>query len=262
MSKHARRKSSRLVRMGTPLVGATFVAGSALAAASSQPTVPVASVSGDTTTDLPVIQDLRGDAADDSARGSDRSGADAATDGTDAAPTTDTPSTPAPTPQPTLVVTPATPAPSAPAFPPIEGCDSTIPDSDVANGELGDEHLCSIGEGHLLRPDAAAAFRALAAEYTAETGDSLTSCVTDSYRSYDQQVDLKERKPYLAARPGTSNHGWGLAIDLACGADSYSSDLYGWLEDNGDEFGWENPDWAQQDGSKPEPWHWEFTLIS
>jgi hypothetical protein len=27
-------------------------------------------------------------------------------------------------------------------------------------------------------------------------------------------------------------------------------------------FGWRQPAWAQQGGSKQEPWHWEFGHIS
>jgi LAS superfamily LD-carboxypeptidase LdcB len=118
--------------------------------------------------------------------------------------------------------------------------------------------LCDVGDGHLLRPDAAAAFLALAEEYESSTGESLVSCVGNTYRSYEQQVSLFQEKPNLAARPGTSEHGWGLAIDFECGADSYGSSFYAWLSDHGGEFGWVNPPWAQQGGSRPEPWHWEF----
>lgn len=39
--------------------------------------------------------------------------------------------------------------------------------------------------------------------------------ITDGGRSYSQQVDLKRRKPYLAATPGKSRHEVGLAVDVA-----------------------------------------------
>ncbi|WP_233552892.1 M15 family metallopeptidase, partial [Jiangella rhizosphaerae] len=175
--------------------------------------------------------------------------------------------TAAPSPSVTAAPPPAAPAPAAtPAptpsptgFPPVPGCDATIPGDDVANGELGDEHLCGIGSGQQLRPDAAASFLALDAFYRAETGEGLIECVTDSYRSYEAQVDVAQRKPGLAAVPGTSEHGWGLAVDVGCGANSFDGALYAWLDDNADDFGWENPDWARPGGSTPEPWHWEFT---
>ncbi|PZF83182.1 hypothetical protein C1I92_13790 [Jiangella anatolica] len=172
--------------------------------------------------------------------------------------------TTAPSPSPTAApVTPTpTPTPSPTGFPPVAGCDATLPGDDVANGELGDEHLCAIGSGQRLRPDAAASFVALDAFYRAETGEGLIECVTDSYRSYEAQVDVADRKPGLAAEPGTSEHGWGLAVDVGCGANSFDGALYDWLDDNADEFGWENPDWARPGGSTPEPWHWEFTPAS
>ena len=267
-SRHARRKASRLLRVGTPLFGATLVAGAAFATvgAGSGPGSPSAG-SADVSTDtgeIPAVGDLRELSLDDTARDAERDAPDvpeaepspAAT----AAPTPVESPAPSPTTTPNRLVTPTTtPTPEVAAIPPVPGCDATVPDEgDIANGRLGDDHLCDIGSGHELRPDAAAAFLALDAAYQADTGDGLLECVTDSYRSYDEQVELKARKPYLAAQPGTSNHGWGLALDLACGADSYGSDVYAWLDDNGDELGWGNPDWARAGGSKPEPWHWEF----
>lgn len=142
-------------------------------------------------------------------------------------------------------------------IPPVPGCDATVPEeSEIANGKLDGEHLCPIGSGHRLRPDAAAAFLALDAAYKEETGSHI--CVTDSYRTLDQQVDLKQRKPRLAARPGTSNHGWGTALDLSCGAQSFDGAAHRWLVENAADYGWHNPGWARPNGSKPEPWHWEY----
>jgi len=126
----------------------------------------------------------------------------------------------------------------------------------VANGQLDGAQLCPIGNGHKLRPDAAAAFLALDAAYHNATDERL--CVTDSYRSLGAQIALRARKPGLAARPGTSEHGWGLALDIGCGVNTYEGDAHQWLVDHAGAYGWVNPGWAQADGSKPEPWHWEF----
>jgi hypothetical protein len=83
-----------------------------------------------------------------------------------------------------------------------------VPDEGtVSNGGLGEEHLCPVGGGHLLRPDAAAAYLALSESYEEARGSA--PCLTDSYRSLATQQDLAARKPGLAARPGTSEHGWG-----------------------------------------------------
>jgi hypothetical protein len=109
---------------------------------------------------------------------------------------------------------------------------------------------------HFLRGDAAAAFDRMSRDYAGTFGKPI--CVTDSYRSYAQQVALKALKPVLAATPGTSNHGWGQAVDLCDGVNSFNSVTHQWMRANAPRFGWYLPSWAQQGGSKPEPWHWEF----
>jgi hypothetical protein len=104
---------------------------------------------------------------------------------------------------------------------------------------------------HLFRPDAAADFDRLNAAFTAAFGKPLG--VTDSYRSYGAQVDVKGRKPGLAAKPGTSNHGWGLAADVVL--TGFGDPRYAWLQANGARYGWISPDWAKANGSRPEFWH-------
>ena len=132
------------------------------------------------------------------------------------------------------------------------------------NGLIPPSLLCPLwgAGGHILRADAAAAYSAMSKAFAAETGSPL--CITDSYRSLELQIDLKLRKPVLAARPGTSEHGWGKAVDFcdwrggARASLDFSSATYAWLSANGPRFGWYNPSWARQGGSKPEPWHWEY----
>lgn len=125
------------------------------------------------------------------------------------------------------------------------------------NGFIPPAALCGIGLGsHALRCDAAAAFQALSAAFGATFGRQL--CVTDSYRTFDAQLRLYALKPALAAVPGTSNHGWGLAVDLCGGAESFGTAEYAWLARSAPAFGWANPAWARPDRGRPEPWHWEF----
>ncbi|WP_162616453.1 M15 family metallopeptidase [Xylanimonas allomyrinae] len=50
-----------------------------------------------------------------------------------------------------------------------------------------------------------------------------------------------------------------MAVDLGGNVAGFGSDGYRWLAANAGAFGWENPDWARPGGSKPEPWHWEYT---
>src|SRR3712207_2611655 len=90
------------------------------------------------------------------------------------------------------------------------------------NGLIPPSALCEIGVGsHRLRCDAAAAWKAMSAAFAADNGSPI--CITDSYRTYAGQVRLYGQKPALAAVPGTSNHGWGLAVDLCGGIERFGT---------------------------------------
>ena len=130
--------------------------------------------------------------------------------------------------------------------------------SGYANGFLPSSALCPLWDapGHRLSTAAAAAFNRMTKAYAASHGRGL--CVTDSYRTYSEQVSVYHRKPGLAATPGTSQHGWGKAVDLCGGVERFGSAAYRWLQDNAGQFGWYHPAWAQPGGSKPEAWHWEY----
>jgi hypothetical protein len=127
-----------------------------------------------------------------------------------------------------------------------------------ANGEIPLTVLCPVWQspGNYLRADAAFAFNKLSAAYSQAFGRPI--CVTDSYRSYPEQVAIYASHPELAARPGSSNHGWGTATDLCGGIESFASSEHAWLLLNAPTFGWFHPAWAEPGGSKPEAWHWEF----
>ncbi len=126
------------------------------------------------------------------------------------------------------------------------------------NGEIPISALCPIwgAAGHYLRADAAYAYDRLSHAYADQFGTPI--CVTDSYRSLASQVDLYARKPNLAAHPGTSNHGWGTAVDLCGGIQSFGTTTHQWMLVNAPLYGWFHPSWAEPSGSRPEPWHWEF----
>ncbi len=123
-----------------------------------------------------------------------------------------------------------------------------------SNGLIPASALCSIIGGGRLRPDAAVAFNKMSQAYAKAFGHAI--CVTDSYRSYSGQVSVYRRKPSLAAVPGTSNHGWGLAVDLGCGIQNYGSAQYRWMTQHAGAYGWVHPAWAVRNPF--EPWHWEF----
>lgn len=126
------------------------------------------------------------------------------------------------------------------------------------NGNIPLEALCPLwgAPGHYLRADAALAFDSLSEAYAAQFGEPI--CVTDSYRALGVQVRLRASKPTLAAVPGTSNHGWGTAVDLCGGIQDFGTPTYAWMQANAPLYGFFNPSWAQQSGSRPEAWHWEY----
>lgn len=63
------------------------------------------------------------------------------------------------------------------------------------------------------------------------------------------------------ARPGTSNHGWGRAIDFTSNGRASldcNDSAFVWLQQNAQRFGWVHPGWARCGQSTAEPWHWEW----
>lgn len=125
------------------------------------------------------------------------------------------------------------------------------------NGRLSNSELTRLSwTGHKVANAAAPSLELLNAAYRAKFGHNIT--VTDGYRTYAGQVAAFAAKPNLAAKPGTSNHGLGLAVDLGGGINRFGTSQYKWMMDNAPKYGWVNPSWAAQGGSKPEPWHWEF----
>ncbi|MEV4508895.1 M15 family metallopeptidase [Dactylosporangium sp. NPDC049525] len=117
------------------------------------------------------------------------------------------------------------------------------------NGRIPAAALTEVGStGHRLAKPAATAMEGL---LRAAQADGVTIGITDSYRSYDEQVDLARRKGLyaqggLAAAPGTSDHGWGLAVDLDLDAKAQA-----WMRANAGRFGF-------TENTPREPWHWKF----
>ncbi|XRQ05284.1 M15 family metallopeptidase [Actinomadura welshii] len=143
-----------------------------------------------------------------------------------------------------------------PSRPPSDCKPSEDTEHGYPNGRIPTDELCDLpGEGEHLRADAALAFYELNEAYHERFGDEV--CVRSSYRSYEKQAELYESMPSgMAARPGNSKHGNGIALDLCGGVEDGDSPQFRWMEDNAEKYGWIHPDWAY---SNPyEPWHWEF----
>jgi zinc D-Ala-D-Ala carboxypeptidase len=119
------------------------------------------------------------------------------------------------------------------------------------NGKIPASALAKVGDtGHRLWAPAAEALERLRA---AAKSDGVKIGITDSYRSYAEQVDVARRKGLysqggLAAKPGTSEHGWGMAADLDLNAKALA-----WMRQNAKKFGFE-------ENTPREPWHWGFTV--
>lgn len=114
----------------------------------------------------------------------------------------------------------------------LPGCSGELPGpADMrgeSNGELEGGWLCEIGVGGFeLRPDAALAFAAMNEAYRRETGEDLA--ITGTYRPLERQVSIAAERPGLAAKPGSSLHGWGIAIDFGGGTTTASGPQYEWL---------------------------------
>ena len=140
------------------------------------------------------------------------------------------------------------------------------------NGQLPSDVLTEVaappGPPVVLLAPAAHTWRAMAAACEARTGEPLhVGGAGRSYRDLDQQEATflaryvpdpagpirwdrrrwrKRPGVAVAARPGTSNHGLGLAVDIKLDP---RGKVRGWLESNAPAFGWsaEVPS---------EPWHW------
>lgn len=111
-------------------------------------------------------------------------------------------------------------------------------------------------------------FERLAISFKKRFGQDLT--INDSYRTFQRQIDLKNKKisennPEEAAKPGTSNHGWGLAFDFSTyynRKSSFYSETYKWMLENAPKFGFENPK-VLRDGKGPEEaWHIQWIKIN
>jgi hypothetical protein len=126
------------------------------------------------------------------------------------------------------------------------------------NGMFPASALCPLWQapGEMLSPRAAAAFNAMSQTYARQTGSPI--CVTDSYRSLPEQYVTKAKRGRFAARPGTSRHGLGMALDLCGGINNFGSPAHLWMKQNAPLYGWFHPSWASPSGATPEPWHWEF----
>lgn len=131
--------------------------------------------------------------------------------------------------------------------------------SSYSNGQLPGDVLCEIPwapEDKVLC-DAAENFGRLNDSYRAEFGSELP--ILDGYRPLAEQEIVHANSPGWTAVPGTSNHGWGLAIDFDWDIfASWEAPEVIWMIENGPKYGWRLPAALGPNSDRPEPWHYEF----
>jgi hypothetical protein len=127
------------------------------------------------------------------------------------------------------------------------------------NGVFTEANTAPIAAGRLWT-EAALTWNAMHAAYVAAGGhpnDFLPTGPASSARSFAQQVSLKAQwtalgQPQKAATPGTSNHGWGIAVDCPSGR------AQAWMLRHGGEYGWSHDEGA----GVGEPWHFRYVGAS
>lgn len=140
-----------------------------------------------------------------------------------------------------------TPGTYGPLTPPSE----LVP---YGNGQIPTQALAPLAKHpeHRLWDPAARAFDRMEADAAAQ---GVTIGITDSYRTFSEQERLAEQKGLysqggLAATPGTSNHGWGVAVDL-----DLDDRAQAWMRENGWRYGF-------VEDVPREPWHWTYRPAS
>lgn len=87
-----------------------------------------------------------------------------------------------------------------------------------------------------------------------------------AYRTLEtQKYYYQDLGPLIAAKPGTSNHGWGLAIDVPETYDySFRGKYFTWLKANAHKYNWVHQKYLEEyraNGTKnpyAEAWHFEY----
>lgn len=121
----------------------------------------------------------------------------------------------------------------------------------------------NVGSGKLAGPyeltsKANTAYNNLAAAYRRAGFGTLS--VISGGRTYAEQAKLYQAylngTGNLAAKPGTSVHESGRAVDFGGAAHDAGTAAHRWLEQNAGKYGWS---WTGKNFKQFEPWHFEYT---
>jgi LAS superfamily LD-carboxypeptidase LdcB len=119
---------------------------------------------------------------------------------------------------------------------------------DGSNGRLKPDQLKDVGDGFRLWAPAADSYLQMKA---AAAKDKVYFKLSSAYRTYEEQAKLEQELGTWsptnpgAAPPGTSAHGWGIAIDIS------SPGAQQWIGRYGSRYGWYST-------VSNEPWHFEW----
>jgi hypothetical protein len=106
--------------------------------------------------------------------------------------------------------------------------------------------------GGRLWPEAAATWNAMRAAYIADGGnpdDFMPAGPVSSARPLEAQRYFYANQPPAAAYPGTSNHGWAIAVDVKTRAAA------AWIMRHGPRYGW-----SHDEGARVGEW-WHFRYV-
>jgi LAS superfamily LD-carboxypeptidase LdcB len=169
----------------------------------------------------------------------------------------------------------------------------TLNGKKLFNGEMPEEYLQKLDFcGIKLEKHAAVQMNAMNKEFKAKFGYDIT--FTGGYRTFNGQNEIfdwnyfdtglnpysgvidppskqagkgkgrkvnsfTKGKPFgvAAAKPGGSQHGWGLAVDTG-NIGLKGNPPFDFLEEIGPKYNWINPAWAKVAGPGFEPWHREY----
>ena len=118
------------------------------------------------------------------------------------------------------------------------------------NGVFNESNTDPIPGGRLW-PEAALTWNAMRADFIAGGGradEFRPGGPMSSARTVAQQRRLWAQQPPPAAVPGTSNHGWGIAVDIPFPR------AQAWLMRNGERYGWSHDEGARVG----EIWHYRY----
>ena len=160
---------------------------------------------------------------------------------------------------------------------------STYENKKFENGLLPEELIgqssSATGFHALLLKDVIGDFDRLAVAFKNKFNQKLK--LNDSYRTFNEQIKIKDKKLKEAeslsnpeearkkrgeaAKPGTSNHGWGLAFDFSThykGKKGFESETFDWMMRNAPRFGFHSPPILRDGAGTDESWHFEWININ